>query len=285
MLKVMKCFSGLGGFVILVIGLAMLGVTIWAFTNAALSFNQYTFLGVLLAFDLVLIFASVLGICGIKRQNGLMICVFQVFVMLFFFAFLSVGIASELLPSAVFEGNCTNSNNQLIETAFNTTMAGQLLFCTPFCYCGLTPEAIQKANYNLTDMITIKMLFTNPNGPVRFQNCDIANNMPQEMKDMANVLEAVETSLECSGWCEEQWRPYYTFSNVNNGKPKNSCYKTMKDKFSEYGSIVGLASFIAAAFMMLVCICGLCVCCAPERRSAPFSSRFVVNDGGNYRPV
>lgn len=114
MLKVMKGFAGLGGFIILVIGLAMLGVTIWAFTNAALSFNQYTFLGVLLAFDLLIIFAAVLGICGIKRQNGFMICVFQIFVMIFFIAFVSIGIVAEVLPAAVFEGNCTNSQNALI---------------------------------------------------------------------------------------------------------------------------------------------------------------------------
>lgn len=111
MLKVMKGFTGLGAFLILVVGLAMLGVTIWAFTNAALSFNQYTILGVLLAFDFVLIFGSVIGICGIKRQNGFMICVFQILVMLFFFGFAGIGIASELLPSTLFEGNCTTGTN------------------------------------------------------------------------------------------------------------------------------------------------------------------------------
>lgn len=53
------------------------------------------------------------------------------------------------------------------------------------------------------------------------------------------------------------------------GKPKSACYETMKDKLSQYGSIVGISAFVAAAFMMLVCICGLCVCCAPTVGISP----------------
>jgi hypothetical protein len=77
----------------------------------------------------------------------------------------------------------------------------------------------------------------------------------------------------------------YTFSNVNNGHPKTTCYDNMKDKVYTYGNVVGIAAFVAAVFMMLVCICGLCICCAPDRRSQPMASRFIVNDGGYYRPV
>ena len=94
MLTVAKAFAGLGGFIILGIGLMMLGVTIWAFTHASLAFNQYTFLGVLLAADLVIVFAAILGIIGIKKGNGALICIFQLFVMLFFFVFLGLGITS-----------------------------------------------------------------------------------------------------------------------------------------------------------------------------------------------
>ncbi len=94
MIKVLKFFTGLGGFIILAIGLIMLGATIWAFTQAALSFNDYTFLGIVLGADFVVIFGSVIGICGIKRQNGAMICIFQVLVMIFFFVFLGVGISA-----------------------------------------------------------------------------------------------------------------------------------------------------------------------------------------------
>lgn len=134
-------------------------------------------------------------------------------------------------------------------------------------------------------MAVINALFKSANGPTRFQNCDLAKNLSPSELDMANILEAVETGFECSGWCDKPWRPYYSFSNINNGKPKTTCYATMKDKLNHYGSVIGISSFIAAAFMMLVCICGLCVCCAPENRNQPMRSRFIVDDGGRYRPV
>lgn len=114
MMKVMKGFTGLGGFIILLIGLFMLGVTIWAFVNSALTFNNYTFIGFLIAFDILIIFSSILGIVGIKKQNGIMMCLFQIFVILFFFVFFSIGITAKVLPGFVFEGNCTTSSNPLI---------------------------------------------------------------------------------------------------------------------------------------------------------------------------
>ena len=59
----------------------------------------------------------------------------------------------------------------------------------------------------------------------------------------------------------------------------------MKEKVNQFGGVVGIAAFVAAVFMLLVSICGLCICCAPSRRSQPMASRFIVNDGGYYRPV
>ena len=114
MMKVMKGFTGLGGFIILLIGLFMLGVTIWAFVNSALTFNNYTFLGFLIAFDILIIFSSILGIVGIKKQNGIMMCLFQILVILFLFVIFSIGITAKVLRGFVFEGNCTTSSNPLI---------------------------------------------------------------------------------------------------------------------------------------------------------------------------
>ncbi len=100
----------------------------------------------MLGFDLLVIFASVIGICGIKRQSGPMLCIFQLFVMLFFFAFLSFGITSEVLPGVLFSGNCTNSDNTIIATAYNASTYGKLL-CSPACPCGLKKESLDKGNY------------------------------------------------------------------------------------------------------------------------------------------
>lgn len=101
-----------------------------------------------------------------------------------------------------------------------------------------------------------------------------------------NVLNSIESAFDCSGWCQTSYIwPLYSFSDVNKGKPKVACYDTMKSKLDEYGSVIGISFLVSAGFLLLVCICGLCICCAPSRRSLPYSSRFVVNDNGYYRPV
>lgn len=109
MLCLMKTFAGFGGFIILLIGLAMLGVTVFAFTRAELVFYQYTYLIILLVADLVIIFSAVLGIIGVKRQSGVLILIFQIMVMLFFAVFLALGICAIVLPKDVFNQECSKN--------------------------------------------------------------------------------------------------------------------------------------------------------------------------------
>lgn len=98
MLTLMKGFSGLGGFLILAIGLGMLGVTIYGFMNSELVFNDHTMLIVLLVLDLLIITAAILGIIGVKKANGLLICVFQILLIVFFIVFLVVGLGAQIYP-------------------------------------------------------------------------------------------------------------------------------------------------------------------------------------------
>ena len=103
---------------------------------------------------------------------------------------------------------------------------------------------------------------------------------------MFKILGAVEESLDCSNWCANSFDPIiYKFSSVNDGKPKDFCYDTMKTNLEKYGNIIGITAFAVSFFLLLVCLCNLCICCTPERRSMPMSKRFVYNDGGYYRSV
>jgi len=43
----------------------------------------------------------------------------------------------------------------------------------------------------------------------------------------------------------------------------------------KYGGTVGIASFVAAAFLLLVCACNLCICCHPKRKGLSIKDRFV----------
>jgi hypothetical protein len=48
--------------------------------------------------DACVLLGALLGICGLKRGNAFLICVFQMFVLIFMFVFLGLGIATEVYP-------------------------------------------------------------------------------------------------------------------------------------------------------------------------------------------
>ena len=95
----------------------MTGVTIWSFVNSELIFNQYTLLGILLGSDILILIGACIGFAGLKRGNGCLICLFQVFVVIFLVVFLGIGIGAELLPKHTFNGECDSSENELIKVA------------------------------------------------------------------------------------------------------------------------------------------------------------------------
>ena len=125
-----KTFTNLSGYIILVISLTLILVIIWGFINAALSFNQDGVLVLLTSFDSLVIFVAIVGICGLRRQNGCMICVFLVWLIVFFFVFVEIGVIAIILPNANFDGDCTNSiNSDIISIAHNTSLLGSSSLC------------------------------------------------------------------------------------------------------------------------------------------------------------
>lgn len=129
----MKAISGLGAFVILIVGLGMTGITIYGFTHSEIFLNdtsqRSTILGVLIAADLIIVFGSILGIYGLKKSNAFLICIFQILVILFLIVFVSLGIAAEVLPSKFFDGKCESSSNPTLALAYNTTDKADYNFC------------------------------------------------------------------------------------------------------------------------------------------------------------
>ena len=98
MMTCLKGISGLGAFVILLVGLGMTGITIYGFTHSEIFLNdtkeRSTILGVLIAADLIIILGSALGIYGLKKSNAMLICIFQVLVIIFLIIFFALGIAA-----------------------------------------------------------------------------------------------------------------------------------------------------------------------------------------------
>ena len=121
MLAVVKGCSSFGAIIVLVIGLIITGVTIYGYFHTELFFNEVSernlILGIALGADFLVIFSSILGMCGIKKGSIGLLCIFQVFVIIFLFVFGALGIGCVLLPGNVFEGNCTTSKNPSIQYA------------------------------------------------------------------------------------------------------------------------------------------------------------------------
>lgn len=61
----------------------------------------------------------------------------------------------------------------------------------------------------------------------------------------------METKLKCTGWCKNTYNLYYRFSNVNNGKPINSCYSEASRTVEFYARIGFVVAFTFAALFML----------------------------------
>lgn len=110
-MSIAKCFSMVGAMFITIIGIVMLTVTIWAMRNAQFTFDNYAFLGVLLAADFVIAGAGIIGVCGAKRKDNCLQGIFLLFTFLFFFVFLGLGIFAEVSPKYLFDGDCKGSQN------------------------------------------------------------------------------------------------------------------------------------------------------------------------------
>lgn len=271
MLAIMKGCSSIGAIFILIIGLAMTGVTIYGYFHPEYFLDnteqRNIILGISMGASLLIVLGSLLGICGVKKGNSALICVFQIFVMVFFVVFLGLGIGSELLPGSMFQGNCTISDNKGIEEAYQAYNS-TLQFCTPFCPCGLKNESID-ASTTWSDLqkTTVRAMTRSVNGPVKASGCSF---FPKNdtVVNMAGVLEAVEDILDCSMWCNgtSDINLLYRFSDVNKGKPQKFCYDALKDAVNSYSHIIGIAAFAVSTFLLLMCLCNICICCHPERR-------------------
>ena len=109
----MKGFSSFGAVIILIVGLATAGVTIYGYIHSEIFLDdtesRNTILGIMSASAGIIIISSLMGMCGIKKGNVCLIGFFQLMVLIFLVVFFSLGIAAEVFPGKFFEGNCTKS--------------------------------------------------------------------------------------------------------------------------------------------------------------------------------
>ncbi len=80
------------------IGLIMTFITLYGYANASMFLNdtstRNTVLGILIISDILILIGSLIGILGIKKQKTLLIFIYQIFIVIFIWMFISLGIAA-----------------------------------------------------------------------------------------------------------------------------------------------------------------------------------------------
>lgn len=212
--------KGLGPLLILLVSLLMLSVTSWCYSQSELMFNDFTFLSCLLASNLVILFAALIGVFGHKKNNGFLLCIFQVFAMIFCVVFFLIGIKAATMKNSIFEGNCRESKNQDIEMANKAYEYSSATLCTPLCPCSLDMHKLDTTSYSLEEKIILRALKTKwENGANNFQECPSSEKFDDSYHRIFGLLGKIEAIRSCAGWCGEGPQLFYKFSNVNDGKP------------------------------------------------------------------
>lgn len=116
------------------------------------------------------------------------------------------------------------------------------------------------------------------NGKTQWQQCPTT----QEERDMAQALGSVEDLFNCAGWCNNlpAHNLFYKFSDINKGKPQGYCYDIVYNEVNKYSNVVGAGSLITAAFLLLITVINICICCDPARKKLSFKDRFVYMKDG-----
>lgn len=59
----------------------------------------------------------------------------------------------------------------------------------------------------------------------------------------------------------------------------------LQSKVFSYSHIIGLAAFITAGFLLLICAINICICFHPSRKGLSMKDRFVYMRNGQYARV
>jgi hypothetical protein len=110
MMPLIKCFTSLGAIFILILGLALLGLTVYLFFNNSIflgnTTTEYTVLGIAFGLSISVIATAGEGIYGICKRKPKMVCAFQIIIIILMAVFFALAISLFFLPDIFFNGGC-----------------------------------------------------------------------------------------------------------------------------------------------------------------------------------
>lgn len=222
--------------------------------------SKKAIMGVTIAFGVFLILLGFVGIIGTFKKSSLCLTIYNIGIMIFFVIFLAIGIACFVVfkkysSSDVQSMNLCNDQAWLKNLDTFAVEANQFL-CSANCLCG--------ANVTSNWIPTNYAPFEDPiNGSIRVQDCP---NFNKSGSSDVGVMKYLEETFNCAGICTSA--SYYTFSDINRGKPSDECSQKLMDVLLKYSKQIGGVTIAIAVILLLIMILSCCLCCHPKKKEA-----------------
>lgn len=210
---------------------------------------------VLIVFGALLIILGITGIIGVCKKSSCCLMIYNIGIVLFFIAFLAIGIAALALFDRYKVNNINDykscSTSDWLKDANSYAVQAENTLCHQACPCNWTSG---NSSYVI-----------NAGGSPQTQGCPGFNDKFSAYSDYFVALELIEDEFNCAGICERS--PYYLFSDVNKGQPGQACAPKIQDYLETYSKRIGAAAIVVAVVLLLIIICSCCLCCHPDKRS------------------
>lgn len=133
--------------------------------------------------------AGVVGIFAVVKRMRYLLIVYQIFLTVFFIAFIILGVGAIIYPNKVFPSTC-NDSNFLVNQAYNVYKKAQSTLCQSSCYCDITPWAFAwYSEYDQSILATYKIDMVD--GVNLTQACSSFNTWSESEQNTAWVLQSV----------------------------------------------------------------------------------------------
>ncbi|CAD8135655.1 unnamed protein product [Paramecium pentaurelia] len=275
MIKCVKSVVKFSGNIIAAIGLVILCFGLFVLYNEVgldyqdLYYNSADWLKTLQEYGFIII-GTVIFLIGCTGVHGARqkpkcqktcLMIYQIGAITFFMICTSLAIFTLLYSNDIFGKECKGTV-YFEEIDSQIKLADQLL-CSSQCQCYITQETLnlnQKAfagkNYTTKEDLEIKIK--------QVQKCP--SYQIDQYAASAQVMQAAEKLLHCSGWCNPT--KYYIFSDINdNSNEGQSCFKETKYFVESTGKIMGYILLGLGILFGLNVFLVILLCCKKENRN------------------
>ncbi|CAD8044828.1 unnamed protein product [Paramecium primaurelia] len=276
MIKCVKKVVDFSASIIALLGLAILCFGIYVLYKQVglnysdLYFNTADWLKTLQEYGFIIlgIVIMIIGMAGIdgasKKKRScrkFSLLIYQIGALIFFILCSSLAVFTLVYSNDAFGKECTGT--PYFETIDSQIKLADQLFCSNQCQCYITQETFDHnqsvfagKNYT-TDKNVIEKI-------EQIQKC------PQYEVDSyaaaAQMMQAAETILHCTGWCTPT--SYYIFSDINDDSyDGQSCFKETKEFVESTGKILGYVLLGLALLFGLNVLFVILLCCQSERKN------------------